>query len=168
MMKKINLYQLNNEIKLFITFFLISLAVGVFVGLIYLFQTTSYDKEIAAKRLGESQPMLEEDFGINEASSKSVGELLMTTHNHIIGFSFIFFFVGAIFYFNSVVTGFWKMFLICEPFISALLSFSSMWAVRFWGKGFIYITIISAVIMYLSFFIMISISLFELNLKRNA
>jgi hypothetical protein len=153
--------------RVFLSSFLFVLTIGVFVGLLFLYETTSFSKTISRDRLLEKKEIIEEDFGINESKAKSTGELLMTTHNHIIGFSFIFFFTNGIFYFNSIVKGFWKIFLIIEPFISTVLSFGSMWAVRYWGEGFIYITITSAVVMYLSFFIMITISLFELNLKRH-
>ena len=58
------------------------------------------------------------------------------------------------------------MFLIIEPLVSTLVSFGSMWVIRFFGEGFISVTIISAVLIYISFYIMIVISLFELNSKR--
>lgn len=167
-MKNIYLYQLNKDLRTILTLFLLTLSIGVVVGIGYLYQTTSFNKETAAERFGNSSVVVEEDFGIVESSSKSTSEMLMTTHNHIISFSFIFFFTGAIFYFNSIVIGNWKLFLIAEPFISTLLSFGSMWLVRYWGEGFIYITITSAVIMYLSFFVMIAISIYELNLKQLA
>lgn len=165
-MKEIYLYQLNKELKFFLSLFLVSLMVGVMIGLIYLFQTTSFSKELTSNRLVKTSEFIEEDFGIDESAARSTGELLMTTHNHIIGFSFIFFSVGGIFYFNSIVKGFWKLFLIAEPFISTLISFGSMWGVRYLDENLIYLTIISAIFLYSAFFIMVFISLFELTLKR--
>lgn len=167
-MKEIYLYQLNKGIKLFLSFFLVSLTVGVIFGLIYLFQTTSFNKDVTSNRLVDSSEFIEEDFGINETVARSTSELLMTTHNHIIGFSFIFFFLGGIFYFNSIVKGFWKLLFIGEPFISNVVSFGSMWGVRYLDENLIYLTIISAVLLYSAFFIMVFISLFELNLKKPA
>jgi hypothetical protein len=167
-MKEIYLFQLNRDLRIFLTIFLLVLSIGVSLGLVFLFHTTSFDKTMTTNRLVDSQVEFEDDFGIDESKSKSTGQLLMTTHNHILGFTFIFFFVGAIFYFNSVINGFWKMFFLVEPLVSILLSFGSMWAVRFWGKEFIYVTIISAIIMYLSYFIMVSVSIYDLNLKRHA
>ncbi len=111
-MKKIYLYQLNKDLKAFLSVFLIVLSIGVLFGLAFLFETTSFNKSVAAERLIETENDFEEDFGIDETNTKSKGELLMTTHNHIIGFSFIFFFTGGIFYFNSIVKGFWKVFLL--------------------------------------------------------
>jgi hypothetical protein len=164
-MKEIYLYQLSREVRFILSLFLIVLSIGVSVGLIFLFHTTSFSKSATTERLIESTEYIEEDFGIDESKSRSTGEILMTTHNHIIGFTLIFFFVGGIFYFNSTIQGFWKIFLISEPFVSTFLSFGSMLAVRFWGEYFIYITIISACLIYLSYFIMVVISLYELNLK---
>lgn len=165
-MKEIHLFQLNKNIKLFLVIFLIVLTSGVSLGLAFLFHTTSFSSSIVVQRVSDSNNEIEEDFGINESNSKSIGELLMTTHNHILGFSFIFFFVGAIFYFNSIINGFWKMFLIIEPLISTVLSFGSLLALRLICEDFIYLTIISAIVMYLSFYIMVIISIYELTLKQ--
>lgn len=165
-MKEIYLFQLNKELKVFLSIFLLVLSSGVIFGLIYLYKTTSFNKSITTERLIENDELIEEDFGINESPSRSTGELLMTIHNHIIGFSFIFFFVGGIFYFNSILGGFWKMFLIIEPLVSTLISFSSMLGIKFIDETLVYVTIISAVLLYLSYFIMITISLIELTLKR--
>ena len=89
---------------------------------------------------------------------KSISEMLMTTHNHILGISFILLSVGIIFYFNSILSGFWKMFLMIEPFVSLIISFTSIWGVRFIDGNFVYITFISALFMYTSLFIMIILS----------
>ena len=165
-MKKVYLYQLNKDLKIFLSIFLIVLTVGVSLGLVFLFNITSFSSKNVTERLIENENNIEEDFGIDESSAKSTGELLMTTHNHILGFSFIFFFIGIIFYLNSIITGFWKMFLIIEPLISTLVSFGSLWMIRFYGEGFIGLTIVSSVLIYTSFYVMVIISLFELNLKR--
>lgn len=165
-MKEIYLYQLNKPLRYFLSAFLVSLAIGVSLGLVFLFHTTSFNKDVTAEKLIESENLIEEDFGINESEVKTTGELLMTTHNHIIGFSFIFFFVGGIFYFNSIISGFWKMFFLIEPLISTIFSFCSLWGVRLLNENIIYVTIISSIIMYFSFYFMTSISIYELLLKR--
>ncbi|MCW8848451.1 MAG: hypothetical protein OQJ81_00625 [Melioribacteraceae bacterium] len=164
-MKKIYLYQLNRELKSFLTIFLLVLSIGVLFGLVFLFHTTSFDKDVTSERLIEAEQVLEEDFGINESKAKSTGELLMTTHNHILGFAFIFFLTGGIFYFNSLINIFWKTILITEPLISTVVSFGSLWLVRFYGNGWIYLTILSAILMYSAFFIMVVISIYDLNRK---
>ena len=167
-MKEIYLFQLNEKLKAFLSVFLIVLSCGIFLGLAFLFHSTSFMTSVTTEQLVKSKDYVEEDFGIDESKAKSTGELLMTTHNHILGFSFIFLFVGIIFYFNSVIDGFWKTFLLIEPLISIIVSFGSMWAVRLIWDGFIYLTVFSALLMYLSYFLMVIISLYDLNLKRYA
>lgn len=165
-MKKTNLCQLSKDLRIFLALFLFTLSIGVILGILFLYQTTSFDKTSTVERFSETGVNIEQDFGIDESNSRSTGEMLMTTHNHIIGFSFIFFFVGGIFYFNSSVRGFLKLFLITEPFVSIILSFGSMWGIRYIAEEMIYITMISASLIYSSFFIMVAISLYELLLKR--
>jgi hypothetical protein len=165
---KIALYQLEPGLKKLLALFIITLTVGVIIGLIYLEHTTNYTPEGAATHYRGSEEGITEEFDIPESYAKPVSELLITTHNHIISFSFIFILLGLIFYFNSVITGFWKQFLLIEPFISTLVSFGSLWGIRFIDSSFAYIAVISAVFIYGSFFIMSFTSLYELLLKKSS
>jgi hypothetical protein len=108
-----------------------------------------------------------DDFEIAEKYPKPISEMLLTTHNHVITFSLIFTAIGLIFYFNSIIGGFWKDFLILEPLISTIITFSSIWGIRYIHESFVYITIVSAVLMYISFYLMSVVLLYELGFKRN-
>ena len=163
----IELNKLDKTLKNFLASYLIVLTIGVCIGLSFVNQTTNFSPSGAVERFRGSEENIEGDFEIKENYPKSISEMLMTTHNHIIGFSFIFFTTGLIFYFNSILKGFWKTFLLTEPFISIILSFGSIWGMRFIDKGFVYVTIISATLLYISFFIMIGISLYDLKIKKN-
>ena len=92
--------------------------------------------------------------------------MLLTTHNHIISFALIFFLIGIIFYFNTIITGKIKFFLLIEPLISTIFTFSSLWGIRFIDKSFILITILSSSILYLSFYFIVLILLYELLIKK--
>lgn len=162
----IKLNNLDKALKNFLTAYLIVLTIGVSVGLVFVNKTTNLTPKGAVERFRGSEKAEDEDFEIKENYAKSVEEMLMTTHNHIIGFSFIFFTSGLIFYFNSTLRGFWKTFLLTEPFVSIILSFGSIWGMRFIDKGFVYVTVISAILMYISFFIMSAVSIYDLQFKR--
>lgn len=162
----IELSKLDKTFKNFITSYLIVLAIGVCVGLAFVNLTTNLSASGAVERFRGSEEPVNENFEIKENYAKSVEEMLMTTHNHIIGFSFIFFTTGLIFYFNSTIKGFWKTFLLIEPFVSIILSFGSIWGIRFIDRGFVYVTVISAILMYVSFFVMVGISIYDLKFKR--
>ncbi|NOX65009.1 MAG: hypothetical protein GXO85_04225 [Chlorobi bacterium] len=160
------LYQLDSDLRTYLALFLTVLTAGVLVGLIYLNFTTDMSPAGTAERWNGSIDETEMDFEIAENYPKSISEMLATTHTHIISFALIFGIVGFIFNYNSIVKGYWKKFLMLEPIISILVTFSSIWLMRFVHESFVYLVILSAVFMYTSYFIVVGISLYELLLKR--
>ena len=158
------LYNLENKIKLFLSVVILTLSIGVLTGLVYLYNTTNLSSSGTIQRLSGSSET--SDFDIPDSYPKSISELLITTHNHIIGFSFIFLIVGIVFYFNSILIGFWKSFLMIEPLLSIVITFGSIWLIRFVSTDFVYVAIVSSSLIYISFFIMIVIVLYELIFKK--
>lgn len=159
------LYNLDKKLKLYLSAVILTISIGVLTGLIYLYTTTNFSSGGTVQRISGSSES--NDFSIPDNYPKSVSELLITTHNHIIGFSFIFLIVSGMFYFNSIVIGFWKFFLMIEPLISIVLTFGSIWLIRFVSTDFIYIAIVSSSLLHISLFMMIAIILYELNFKKS-
>ena len=156
---KISLNKLDKTLRSFLTMYLIILTIGVSLGLYFVSHTTQMTPEGAVERFRGSAGNTNDEFEIPESYPKPAGEMLTTTHNHVIGFSFIFFTTGLIFYFNTVIKGFWKKFFLTEPFVSILITFGSLWLMRYVHPSFIYLTIVSSLIMYLSFYVMAGASL---------
>ena len=161
---EIKLFQLDKALKTFLATFIVVLTIGVSIGVIYLKFTTKMTSSGTVERYNGSN---ENEFEIAESYPKPISEMLTTTHSHVIIFAIIFVAIGFIFYFNSIINGFWKQFLIIEPLISTIITFSSIWGIRYIHKSFVYITIISAILMYVSFYIMSLITLYELIFKKN-
>ncbi|MBU0475163.1 MAG: hypothetical protein KKF62_13495 [Bacteroidetes bacterium] len=161
---EIKLFQLDKELKTFLTTFIVVLTIGVSIGLVYLKYTTKMTPKGTVERYNGSN---DNEFDIAESYPKPISEMLTTTHSHVIIFAIIFVAIGFIFNFNSIINGFWKQFLIIEPLISTIITFSSIWGIRYIHKSFVYITIISAVLMYVSYYIMSLISFYELVFKKN-
>ncbi len=161
---KIKLYQLPRAIKLLLMLTVLNLTVGVGIGLYYVSNTTHLSPEGTAEQFRGSS--VDNNFDIPEKFPKPTSELLTTTHNHIISMTFIFFIMGGIFYFNSIITGFWKSFFIAEPFFSILATFGGIWFIRFIHSSFSYLVMVSGVLMYLSFFIMAGTIIYELSHKK--
>jgi len=161
------LFELDKALKNFLIAILFVLTTGLGTGLIYLNYTTKYSTKGATERFnGTNIEQGIDDFGIPDNYPKPISEMLITTHNHILGFSFIFFITGMIFYFNSIINGLWKSFLLIEPTISIVITFGSIWLMRFVHEDFVYLTILSSAILYLSFFIMAGCSAYELIFKK--
>ena len=163
----VSLKQFEPLLKKFVTAYIIVVTIGLSLGLYFVNHTTDMTPSGAVERFNGSQSAEDDEFTIPESYPKPLSELLITTHNHILGFSFIFGSIGFIFYFNSRVKGFWKAFLLIEPFISIILSFGSIWLMRFVHPSFVYVTVISAILLYLSFYSMIIISLIDIWSKGN-
>ncbi|MEG8945621.1 hypothetical protein [Rosettibacter firmus] len=159
----ISLRTLDKSLKLFLITYISVVTIGVSTGLVFLRHTTSFTPKGAIERFRGNIENSDNNFDMVENYPKPISEMLITTHNHILGLAFIFFSIGLIFYFNSIVNLKWKLFLMIEPLISLIISFGSIWLMRFVSEYFVYITVISAILMYLSFYIMVVISLYDLK-----
>ena len=160
---KIKLHQLPKAIKLLLILTVLNLTAGVSIGLYYVADTTHLSPEGTTEQFRGSA--VDNNFDIPEKFPKPISELIITTHNHIISMTFIFFIMGGIFYFNSIILGKLKLFLIIEPFISTILTFLSMWLMRYINESFVYILIPSSFIMYVCWYIMIFVCIYELAVK---
>lgn len=162
----LTLNNIEPLLKKFITAYLVVITIGLSLGLYFVNHTTDMTPSGAVERFNGSEETGDDDFSIRENYPKPLSELLITTHNHVMGFSFIFGSIGFIFYFNSRLKGFWKSFFMIEPFVSIILSFGSIWLMRFVHPGFVYITVISALMLYFSFYTMVTISILDLWTKK--
>ena len=163
------LYQLNKNLKALYISFLIVLSIGVTMGMVYIYLTTSMSIEGTEVRYaGDSEPEdFDPDIDVLENPPKSALELVSHAHSHIVSFSFIFFLTALIFERNSIVTGKLKRFLMIEAFISIILTFGGFFLIRFIDRGFSYLVIASSSLMYLSFYVMVLICLYELIFIKN-
>ena len=157
------LYELPRKLKLLCFLTVFNITVGVGVGLYYVGYTTQYSPSGTSEHFAGSK--ISDDFDIPDKYPKLFSELLNTTHTHVLSMTFIFIITGGIFFFNSIITGSIKTFLIVEPFISIIVTFGGIWLVRFIHPGFSYLVILSGILMYLSFFVMASTIFYELSIK---
>ena len=158
----INLKDLSSEIKIALSGFLVIIAIGIFTGLLYINYTTEMS---ILGTLEEYKGSDVSNFDIPEKFPKEYESMLLITHQHIVSFAFISFILGLIFNFNSLINNRFKKFLIIEPYISIFITFSSMWLMRYFNNNFVYLLIISSTIMYICWYIMILVSLYDLNRK---
>lgn len=156
-------FNQNKSLKIFFIVYLLVITIGVSTGLTFLKHTTSLTPKGAVARFNGDEIKSED---IIENYPKPISEMLLTTHNHVLGLSFIFLSVGLIFYFYSRIKERWKLFLMIEPLISIVVTFGSIWLMRFVNKNFVYLAAASSFLMYLCFYVMVSIALFELFRKR--
>jgi len=74
----------------------------------------------------------------------------------------VFFCLGSIFFFSSLVSDRLKRFLLIEPLIAIVTTFGGIVLVRFVAKEFAWVVLISGVSLGLCYLAMIAIILYEL------
>lgn len=157
------LYKLDKSLRHFLAAFIMLLTLAVSSGLIFIFHTTSFESNGVVERYNGS--VESKDFEIPDEYPKSLFEMLLNTHNHLFGFAIIFFCIGIVFYFNSVITSGWKYILLVEPFFSILFTFGGLWLIRFVDVSFVWLVFLSAFLTYLSYLIICVVLLYELLIK---
>lgn len=139
------------------------LLVGYSVSLVYVWHTTRFSRTgILAHYRG------------NEASAeamqfpKSFSEMLTIVHTHLLTMALIFTVTGTFLALTERVTPRWKQVLCVEPFVALLVSFSSMWLMRFVHPGFAILLGLSSTLMATTFYLQCALIFRELGLRDPA
>ena len=151
-----SLKSLDKNIKKLIIYYLITLGVGFSLGIVYVYLNSEFSSS------GMTEQYLGSEDEWNFKPAKTLKDLVSHTHEHITMFSLIFVSIGFIFSFNSTIKGFWKSFLILEPFVSIILTFGGFFIIRYISINFSYIIMISSALMYICFYVMLFTCLYEL------
>tara|TARA_B000000477_G_C6078420_1_gene222035 strand:+ start:687 stop:1175 length:489 start_codon:yes stop_codon:yes gene_type:complete len=162
-MSNFKLKNLDSTAKTFLAFFLFTIQIGIVIGIGYIYYTTNLNPEGTIEHYNGSE-IVEDD--IPEEFPKPLEGMILTTHAHVNSFALISLIIGFIFYFNSIITNKLKLFLMVEPFISTIITFSSIWVMRYLNEHFVYLVMISSLLMYLCWSVMVIISFYEILFKK--
>ncbi len=162
-MNSIKLINLDKDFKFFLSCFLFTMLIGIFIGLGFIYYTTDMNIQGTIEHYNGSEIL---DNEIPEEFPKPMEAMILTTHAHVNSFALISLIIGTIFYFNSIISGKIKLLLMVEPFFSTLITFLSMWFLRYLNESFVYLVLLSGFLMYLFWIIMVVLSLYELLFKK--
>ena len=162
-MNNFKLVDLDKPAKIFISSFLITMLIGILIGVGFIYYTTDMNPSGTIEHYRGSEVL---DDEIPEEFPKPMEQMILSTHAHVNSFALISLILGIVFYFNSFITGKLKLFIMVEPFIATIITFSSLWLLRYVNDQFVYLVMISSFIMYIFWITMILISLYELNLAK--
>lgn len=136
-------------------------AVGYTVSLLFVFHTTHLTPAGAAARYRGTDPALSEGA---MRFPKPLGEMLLSTHTHLLGMAVIFAMSGAAFAWCAWPRSeWWKRFLIAEPFAAILVSFSAIWLMRYVDPRFGWLLMASSTVMAVTFYLQTFVILRELR-----
>jgi hypothetical protein len=94
---------------------------------------------------------------------KSFSEMLTITHTHLLSMAVIFVLTGIGLALCTRPNERWRRFLIAEPFVALLVSFSAMWLMRYVDGHFAWLLEASSAILALTFYVQSFLILRELN-----
>lgn len=151
-MMKINLYEIDKNYRVLLIVYLIVVFIGISIGQFYLLSKEQQTPNGIVENYRGSQTV--DELEIPKYYPKPLSEMLLITHTHILGFSTIILSVSILFGLTNIKSSY-KSFLMIEPLVSLVVTFGSIWFVRFFHQGFVYLTIISAFLMYASLYFMI-------------
>jgi len=135
--------------KLVGTFVAVAL-IGFLVGAVFLEVTTHMTPEgVVTQYKGTSKAQM--DQGGEMKFAKPVKDMLITTHNHILGLSTLFAVMAFLYLHAGGEVNTIKMSIAVEPLASLILTFGGLWVVRFLWAPFVYVVIASGTLMILCF-----------------
>jgi len=155
-MIELKLNQFDKNIKSLLLVYLITLGIGMTFGLGYVYLTSEMNPS------GMVEQYLGNDDEWEPKLPKTIIDLVSNAHDHITMFSIIFLSIGLIFNQNSVVEGLWKKILMIEPFFSIIITFTGFFILRYITSQFAYIIMLSSGLMYICFYTMLFISIYDL------
>jgi hypothetical protein len=123
--------------------------VGYTTSLLFIHHTTGMTPAGVAARYRGSDPEAAEG---SMPVSKSFAEMLTLTHTHLFSMAAIFVFSGLALALCSRPAERWRRFLVVEPFVALLVSFSAMWLMRYVDPHFSWLLALSSAIMAVTFY----------------
>jgi hypothetical protein len=134
--------------------------VGYTTSLVFVWNTTSMVPAGIATRYRGSDPNPAE---ATMHFAKSFAEMLTVTHTHLLGMAAIFAFSGAALSLCSKPSETAKRWLIAEPFVALLISFGSMWLMRYADPRFAWLLEASSALMAVTFYAQAGLILVDLR-----
>jgi hypothetical protein len=129
------------------------------VGVFFVEHTTSITPAgVSEEFVGSADP----DQAAELKYEKSARELYILIHNHVLSLSVLFFVLGGVFYFSSLVSEGVKRFLLVEPFLAILTTFGGIALVRFVAEEFSWLVLLSGISLFSCYATMAVLILVEL------
>ena len=162
MNKTLQLNKVKGSARTFLILFVICLSFGYGTGLYYLSISSGFtEKSVQENYLGNEN---DEEAEVMKFKMKE-REVLSIIHGHVVSFSLIFLAIGLLL-FNSSYSSKLISFLVIEPFISIILTFSGIWILWNGVEWMRYIVILSGTLMHLIYISSALLILFDLLKKR--
>lgn len=146
-------------LKLALTFFLLTVALGYLIGLVNVYDKThlSYDG-VLMHILGSEEEMI---YG------KEFADLVNVSHTHITGWAMMFLLVFIIFAFSNFGEKL-KGTLGILPFVVLVLDQGFMWLTRYVAEPFAWLFMLSGFVQAFLFYLLVVLGLYDLWIRKQS
>jgi hypothetical protein len=134
--------------------------VGYTTSLVFVWHTTRLVPPGVAARYRGADPVTTQGA---MQFSKSFAEMLTITHTHLLSMAVIFLVTGLGVALGERPSERWKRWLIAEPFVALLASFSAMWLMRYVDARFSWLLEASSAVLAVTFYVQSYLILRELG-----
>jgi len=134
--------------------------VGYTTSLVFVWHTTRLVPPGVAARYRGADPLATQGA---MQFSKSFAEMLTITHTHLLSMAVIFLVTGLGVALGERPSERWKRWLIAEPFVALLASFSAMWLMRYVDARFSWLLEASSAVLAVTFYVQSYLILRELG-----
>jgi hypothetical protein len=93
-------------------------------------------------------------------------EIALTAHTHMGAMGMMFFLMSLPFLFTKTVWKWLKKFVLVDAFIAVIIANSSFWLIRYAGRGWAVLMMISGMLLGLAAFFMVVVPLYEMWVKK--
>jgi hypothetical protein len=138
-------------------------AVGYTVSVVFVYHTTRITPAGAVTRYRGADPAAAESAGAAMQFPKPLGELLLSTHTHVLTIALMFAVSGLCFALCSWPSERWRRALIVEPFVAIVVSFGAIWLMRYTDPRFVWLLFVSSSVMAVTFYFQTAVVLWELR-----
>ncbi|MER3522705.1 MAG: hypothetical protein C4326_01210 [Ignavibacteria bacterium] len=160
---RFRLQDADASLRIFLTMVLLVITVGYGVGLLFVEHTTALTvRGIEEQFLGNEEAAPQQEIRY----AKSAHEMFVFMHNHILSLGMMFFVVGGIFWFSSLVSNRTKTLLMVEPLVAILTTFGGMALVRYVSPVFSWLVLLSGLSLALCYVAMVTLIVRELWFER--
>ena len=137
--------------------------VGYTTSLVFVWHTTGLVPPGVATRYRGADPLASEGA---MQFPKSFAEMLTITHTHLLSMAVIFLLTGLGVALCERPSERWKRWLIAEPFVALLVSFSAMWLMRYVDARFSWLLEASSAVLAVTFYVQSYLILRELGREK--
>ena len=138
--------------------------VGYTTSLVFVWHTTRLVPPGIESRYRGADPEASQGAGGGAMQfPKSFAEMLTITHTHLLSMAVIFLITGIGVALCERVGERWKRFLVAEPFVALLVSFSAMWLMRYVDPRFSWLLEASSTVLAVTFYVQSYLILRELG-----